>query len=148
MTLAAVAGRLGDRVGLVAFADTVDAVLPPQAGRTQLTRLTDALYRLPARLVESDHRGAFTQAVARFHRRALLVLLTDLAEAPVAEGLLPALPLIARTHLVIVAGITDPQVARWADAMPEVVDGAYRKAAAVEALEDRRRTVATLRAHG
>src|SRR5207237_4991523 len=74
MMLTAVATRLGDRAGLVAFDQDVRAVVPPGHGRDQLTRVTEAMYSLEPELVESDHRGAFRETLARFRRRALLVL--------------------------------------------------------------------------
>lgn len=148
MMLTAVGTRLGDRVGLVAFDDEVRAVVPPGHGRAQLGRVTEAMYDLEARLVESDYRGAFLAALTRFRRRSLLVLLSDLAEEAVAETLLPALPLVARRHLVIVASVTDPEVAGWAAALPDDATAAYRKAAAVSALAARARTAARLRALG
>ena len=76
------------------------------------------------------------------------MLLTELAEAPVAETLLPALPLVARDHLVVVAGIQDPEVERWASAVPTSAGDTYRKGAAAAALEERRRTIARLRGLG
>jgi uncharacterized protein (DUF58 family) len=148
MMLTAVATRLGDRAGLVAFDESVRAIVGPGHARGQLGRVTEAMYTLEPRLVESDYRMAFAQSLARFRRRALLVLLTELAEAPVAETLLPALPLVARDHLVLVAGIRDPQVDEWAAAVPDNAGDAYRKAAAVEALDTRRRTIARLRGLG
>src|SRR5439155_5199934 len=81
-------------------------------------------------------------------RRALLVVLTDLAEQPVAEGLLPALPLVARNHLVLVASVRDPDIPAWARSVPADASGAFRKAAAAGALDERRRTVAALRGLG
>ena len=148
MMLTAVATRLGDRAGLVAFADQVRAIVGPGHARGQLGRVTEAMYTLEPQLVESDYRAAFAQTLARFRRRALLVLLTELSEAPVQETLLPALPLVARDHLVLVAGIRDPRVDEWAAAVPASAGEAYRKAAAVEALDSRRRTVARLRGLG
>ena len=148
MMLTAVATRLGDRAGLVAFDESVRAVVGPGHARGQLGRVTEAMYTLEPRLVESNYRGAFAQTLARFRRRALLVLLTDLSEAPVEESLLPALPLVARDHLAVIAGIRDPQVDEWAAAVPANAGEAYRKAAAIEALEARRRTVARLRGLG
>ena len=65
-----------------------------------------------------------------------------------AETLLPALPLIARDHLVVVASVSDPQVRGWARSTPAEPGAAYRKAAATAALADRRRTVARLRGLG
>ena len=148
MMLTAVATRLGDRAGLVAFDQEVRALVGPGHARGQLGRVTEAMYTLQPRLVESDYRGAFAQTLARFRRRALLVLLTDLAAQPVAETLLPALPLVARDHLVVVAAVQDPLVGSWARAIPANATEAYRKAAALAAIEERHRTVARLRGLG
>lgn len=148
MALTVVATRVGDRAGLVAFADGIEAVVPPGNRRGQLNQVTAALYALQAQLVESDYRGAFVATLARFRRRSLFVVLTELAEAAVTQTLLPALPLIARQHVVLVGAVRDPDVDRWARAVPTDPGTAYRKAAAVGALEQRRRTIAALRGRG
>jgi uncharacterized protein (DUF58 family) len=148
MMLTAVATRLGDRAGLVAFDNQVRSVVPPAHGPTQLRRVTEAMYRLEPALAESDYRGAFTTTLARFRRRALLVVLTELVEQAVGEFLVPALPLIAARHLVVVGAVQDPEVLRWALATPEDPAEAHRKASAVAALEERTRTVGRLRGLG
>lgn len=148
MMLTYVATRLGDRAGLLAFDRTVRAVVPPAHTRDQLGRVTEAMYELEPELHESDYRGAFVQTLARFRRRTLLVVFTDLVEQAVGESLLPALPLLTRNHLVIVAAVTDPEVAAWASSVPEDPAAAFRKAAAVTALRDRRHTAARLRGLG
>jgi uncharacterized protein (DUF58 family) len=148
MCVTAVATRLGDRTGLLAFDREVRAVVPPAAGRHQLGRVTEAMYDLEPQLVEADVRGAFTAAVARFRRRSMLVLLTDLVEQSVGESLLPALPLVARHHLVLVGAVQDPDVVRWANDPAEDAEAVYRKAAAVAALGSRARATAGLRAAG
>ncbi|MGH3991488.1 MAG: DUF58 domain-containing protein, partial [Pseudonocardiaceae bacterium] len=99
-------------------------------------------------LVESDYRQAFVETLTRFRRRSLLVVLTELTPAAVRETLLPALPLVVRDHIVLVAGVRDPAVERWATSAPTEAGNAYRKAAAVAALTDRRRIVAKLRSLG
>jgi uncharacterized protein (DUF58 family) len=78
----------------------------------------------------------------------MLVLLTDLLEQAVMDSLVPALPLITRTHLVVVAGVRDPAVQQWAEGPVQDDDEAYRRVAAVSAIEDRRRTAARLRSLG
>lgn len=143
-----VATRLGDRCGLVAFDRTVRRVLAPSHGREQLGRVTDALYELEPVLAESDYRGAFHETVARFRRRSLIVLLTDLVEQAVGEALLPALPVLTRSHLLLIGAVQDPQVRAWADAAPADADGAYRQAAAARTLRSRERAAARLRAAG
>ncbi|MGH8906357.1 MAG: DUF58 domain-containing protein [Egibacteraceae bacterium] len=148
LCLTAVGSGLGDRVGLVAFADRVVAVVPPGSRRDQLRRVTAALYALEPALVESDYRGAFAVTLTRYRRRSLFVVLTELAEAPVVQALLPALPLLARQHVVLIGAVRDPDVDRWARAVVSDPSAAYRKAAAVAALDERRRTIAALRARG
>lgn len=148
MCLTTVATRLGDRCGLVAFDRTVRAVLPARAGRDQLGRVADAMFDLEPALAESDYRGAFTQALARFRRRSLIVLFTDLVEQAVGESLLPALPLLVRHHIVLVAAVRDPDVVRWATDRPVGSTEAYRAAAATMALAERDRATARLRGMG
>jgi uncharacterized protein (DUF58 family) len=154
MALATVAVGLGDRCGMVAFDRSVRAVVPPARSSRQVAAMAEAMYALEPELAESDHAGAFSRVVALFRRRALLVLLTDLHDRAVEDSLLPALALLVRTHLVVVAAVGDPQLERWAsgpvDGDPELDPdaAAHRRAAAIAALDRRRRTVARLRGGG
>jgi uncharacterized protein (DUF58 family) len=148
MLVTTLSTRLGDRAGLVAFSDRVRAAVPPGHARDQLARITDAMFDLEPELVESDYHAAFASTLARFRRRGLLVVLTELASEAVSETLLPALPLVTRSHLVVIAGIRDPSVDRWARGVPMQAGAAYRKAAAIADLAERRRIVARLRATG
>jgi uncharacterized protein (DUF58 family) len=147
LMLTSVASRMGDMPGLVAFDRSIRAVVPPRSGRGQLARVTDALYDLTPELSQSDYRGAFAEVLGRFQRRAMLCLLTELDEA-LLDTLLPTLPLIARTHLVMVGSVRDPAVATWASQPPDDVEGAYRGAAAVGALGRRRELAKLLQARG
>ena len=148
MCLTTVATRLGDRCGLVAFDRTVRAVLPARSGRDQLGRVAEAMFDLEPVLAESDYRGAFTHALARFRRRSLIVLFTDLVEQAVGESLLPALPLLVRHHIVLIAAVRDPDVVGWATASPDDASDAYRATAATLALAERDRAIARLRGLG
>ncbi len=148
MMLAAVATRLGDKCGLVTFDRRVRSVVPPARHHDQVSRVTEAMYALEPELAESDYTGAFAEVVARYRRRAMLVLLTDLNEQAVADSVLPAIPLVTRTHLVLVGAVRDPQVEAWASGPVSGDDEAYRQVAAVESLVDRERTAARLRGMG
>lgn len=156
MALTTVASGLGDRCGLVTFDREVRATVPPRHGPQQMARVVDTLCELEPALVESDYAGVFTETLARFRRRTMLVVLTDLVEQSVNEWLLPALPLITRDHLVVVAGVNDPDVVRWAAGSVEGEESsagddpavAYRRTAAVAAQAERQRVVARLRGLG
>jgi uncharacterized protein (DUF58 family) len=148
MALTSVAARLGDRAGLVAFDVGVRAVVPPGSGARQVGRVADVFPELEPVLAESDYAGAFAETLARFRRRAMLVVLTDLVEQAMLESLLPALPLLASRHRVVVAAVHDPAVVRWARAAPDDAEQAYRAAAAIDALEERSRAAARLQGLG
>ncbi|MEY2430878.1 MAG: hypothetical protein QOC92_603 [Acidimicrobiaceae bacterium] len=148
MMLATVATRLGDRCGLMVFDAKVRAVLEPSKSRGQVGRVTETLFDLEPQLVETDYRGAFAEAVVRFRRRAMLVLLTELNEQAAEEFLVPALPLIARRHLIVVGAVRDPEIERWASAQTTDAESAFRRAAAIDALAERARLSARLRSLG
>lgn len=150
MALTQTATRIGDRVGLVTFDSQVRSIVVPSNGSTQLARIAEAMFMLEPELVESAYLAAFSVAAQRFRRRSLYVVLTDLVEATVDQALLPALPILTRTHLVVVAAVQDPTVAAWARAgdRHDWPSEAYRQAAAVGALDRRATAVARLRAAG
>ena len=98
---------------------------------------------------ESAYQVAFSAATARFRRRSMFIVLTDLVESAVEQALLPAIPILTRRHLVVVAAVQDPAVTEWADGAPhEWASEAYRQAAAVNMLQQRARATARLRAAG
>jgi uncharacterized protein (DUF58 family) len=148
LLLTYLATRLGDKAGLISFDERVRAVVPPSNQGSQMARVADSMYDLHPVLRESDYRGAFTETMARFRRRALLVILTELNEQAIADTLLPALPLLARRHLIVVGAVRDPDVEQWATGVPTDSAAAYRKAAAVGALDERARLAARLRGMG
>lgn len=139
---------LGDRVGMVAYADRVLATLPPRSQADQLRRMTLTLTDVDARLVEADHHAAFVTALTRFPRRALLLVLTELANEAAVQTLLPALGLVRRRHLVVVGAVRDPTVEAWRTGAADTVEQVYRRAAAVRTMEQRAATTARLRAAG
>lgn len=149
LALTETAVHVGDRAALVTFDRQVRSVVPPHGGRNQLARVAEAMYLLEPDLVESAYLPAFSTAVTTVRRRSLYVVFTDLVAASVDLSLLPALPRLVRTHLVVVAAVRDPLVAGWASGSAHRwASEAYREAAAVATLHERDRAAGTLRAAG
>ena len=148
LALATVATHLGDRTGLLAFGAGVHTLVPPRRDSGQLRRLAGAMHTLEPELGEAGYRAAFATTLARFRRRALLVILTELAPGAVDETLLPALPLLTREHAVVVAAVRDPALLELRDRPPGHVEDAYAAAAASEVLDARERVATRLRAAG
>lgn len=148
MAVTTVATGLGDRTGLLVFDKSVRASVPASSRSTQLSRLTNAMFDIEPELAESDYRGAFTETLLRFSRRTMLIIHTELIEQTVGEFLLPALPLLTRSHVVVIAAVRDPQIEIWATTSPETVEDAHRHAAARASLAERQRTIGELRRTG
>lgn len=149
LALATVATHLGDRLGLLAFGAGPRGLVPPRHDRGQLRRLSTAMHALEPELAESGYRAAFRETLTRFRRRALVVIVTELAPEAADQTLLPALPILAREHSVIVAAVRDPALTGL---LEQPLDGraerAYQAAAAAEVLAARERTAARLRGMG
>lgn len=148
MAVTAVATRLGDRAGLVAFDDSVRKTVSMGSGNKHLAAVTDAMFELEPRLVESDYRRAAVEFSKTFRRRSMVVIFSELNSHLVDETLVPAIGLLSRNHLVVVASVIDPQLLDWARSLPLREAAAFQKAAAIAALEERRRIVARLRGLG
>ncbi len=148
MLLADLSTGLGDRMGLVAFDRTVHTTIQPSNRRSQRSMIAERLFDIEPALAESDYRSMVTHVAARYRRRHMLVLLTELTEEVVESFVLPALPILTRTHLVAVASVQDPDVLAWAHSGRADTDGAFLRASAIDALASRRRVAAQLRARG
>jgi uncharacterized protein (DUF58 family) len=143
LLLAAIAARAGDRVDLVAVDRQVRARVIG-ASRTQvLARMTDAMALLEPELTESDGGLIASTLLATARQRCLVVILTDLNSTALELGLLPAIPLLAARHRLLIAAVADPRVAEMAAARGDVAS-VYQAAAAEGARAERARLAARL----
>jgi uncharacterized protein (DUF58 family) len=140
LLLAALAGRAGDRVDLLAHDRRTRVQVSGGAGPALLPSLVDAMADLEPELTETDARGLVAAVLARVRKRALVVVLTTLDRAPLEEGLLPALPALTARHMVVVAAVRSPAAT---DAATDAA-AAYARAAAARADLDRAHVTAAL----
>ncbi len=82
------------------------------AGRDILPALIGATAPLESALVETDMRMLASEVLRRSRQRCLVVLFTTLDAAPLAEGLLPVLPMLTARHQVVLASVADPALDR------------------------------------
>ncbi len=108
LQLAAVALEHGDRVGALAFDDDVLAWIPPTRGRAQLARIRGRLFALEASTRESNLERALRELALRHRRRALVLVLSDVADPLSVERQAAALRAGSGRHRVIFAGLDDP----------------------------------------
>jgi uncharacterized protein (DUF58 family) len=103
-----------DRIGMVVFADRPLAVCPPDRGLPAVTRIRKTLAQLSVQSAESDPLAAAVRIRGMLQHRGLVVLLTDLDDASVADQLVRAVKLLSPPHLVVVAGIHSPEISELA----------------------------------
>ncbi|MEV8636296.1 DUF58 domain-containing protein [Streptosporangium sp. NPDC051023] len=147
LLLAALAARAGDRVDFLAHDRTVRAWVSGASRTDLLSTLVNTMAPIEAELIEADSADMVAAVLARAKRRCLVVVLTDLNSASLEEGLLPVLPQLSSRHLVLLAAVSDPQVAAM-EAGRGTSELVYNAAAAERQNADRRRITARLRHHG
>src|SRR5689334_4550099 len=103
-----------DRVGLVVFSDRTLAVCAPERGSAAITRIRYALEKLDVEAAESDPVAAAVRIRSMLKHRTLVIVLTDLDDAAVAEQLARSVRLLSPPHLVVVAGVHSVEIAALA----------------------------------
>jgi uncharacterized protein (DUF58 family) len=104
-----------DRIGMVVFADRPLAVCAPERGLAAVTRIRRTLEQLSVQPSESDPLAAAMRIRGMLKHRSLVVLLTDLDDASVADQLVRAVRLLSPPHLVVLAGIHSRDVSDLAN---------------------------------
>lgn len=99
-----------DRIGMIVFADRPLAVCAPDRGLPAVTRIRRTLAQLSVQSAESDPLAAAVRIRSMLKHRSLVVLLTDLDDASVADQLVRAVKLLSPPHLVVVAGVHSPEI--------------------------------------
>ncbi len=147
LLLAALAARAGDRVDLIAYDRRIRARVQGMARAQVLPAIVAAMAPLEAELIESDWAGMVGAILSHARQRCLVVLLTELNEAAIEEGLLPSLSALTARHLVVLAAVADPRVDEMAAGRGDAAQ-VYDAAAAQRARAQRSRVSAALGRRG
>ena len=142
LQIAAVALQEGDRVGVMAFDDKVRVFLPPGKAADQLERLETAVFALEASTRESDLERALRELALRHRRRALVLLLSDVADPLSVERQRAALATGSKTHRILFASLDDPSLRAAAEGRLGVPAGV--RAAAFGLIAEREKGLAEL----
>lgn len=143
-----VAQSQGDRVGLLTFAQQVQAFLVPRRGIRQIHRLNEVLYRAQASYAEPEFGEAFAYLSGELQGRSLIVVLTDVLDTEASRELVGHSLRLGRRHRVLVVAMSDPDVLAALRRPLERSRAVYEWAAAEELLAARRRAFETLQRGG
>jgi uncharacterized protein (DUF58 family) len=146
LLVAYIALRQGDAVGFATFGG-VERKIRPIKGRQSMTALLNALYDLDTTLEPSDFVEAASRLKALHSRRCLVILVTNQRDED-EEELRPALELLRRRHLVVLASLRETRVDALARAPIDGFEAALRSCAALDYVQRRRAALERLRGRG
>jgi uncharacterized protein (DUF58 family) len=148
VALAHLAMFSGDRVGLLAYGQTIQQRLLPGRGAAHLRQMIELLAQARAESSEADHLLA-TAALSRLQpRRALILWITDLAETAMRPEVIEGAMQLLRRHLVLFVAMAQPEVNRIAEVQPKDVEEMFLAAAAQEMAGRRELLLAQLQEQG
>lgn len=148
LSLALAGLNRGDRVGLGVFDREMSLWIPPDRGQAHLAKLIERLTPLQPALLEPDYLRAVTTATHQQHRRALVVMLTDLVDEIASADLLAAMQRLRPRYLPFCVTLRDPQVDAIAHTPAYDITPAYHRAVALDLLNQRQRALAQLQRRG
>lgn len=148
VALAQLALYSGDRVGLLAYGQTVQQRLIPGRGAAHLRQLIELLAQARAETAEADHLRATAMLNRLQPRRALILWVTDLAETAMRPEVIDGALQLLRRHVLLFVAMAQPEVERIAAARPRTVQQMFRAAAAQEMAARRELLLARLREQG
>jgi uncharacterized protein (DUF58 family) len=96
------AERQGDRFGLVLFSDRVHSIVQARHGPAHFRRCRDAIYNVKSRRVNPDFGDVFAGLQNKLRQRSLIVFLTCLDDAMLADSFDREVRVIAKRHVVLV----------------------------------------------
>jgi uncharacterized protein (DUF58 family) len=146
LLLTYVALRQGDAVGLGSFAGQ-QRWLPAHKGQYTVQQMLNALYDLQPTTFAPDYAQAATELLVRQKKRALVILLTNLRDEDL-DDLLPALHLLRKRHVVLLASMREQAIDQALDARVDNHEEALHKAAVQHYVQARAATLARVQAAG
>ena len=138
----------GDKVGLIAFSDSVHRYLAPKPGKKQFLAMLEAAYALQVSPVEPDFETAFKFLASKQRKRALIILFTDILDRDAAESLARYVSTLAKRHLIACVTLTDSGIIALAAQKPTSSKIVYQRAIAERLLQEKQATLEILRSRG
>lgn len=148
VSLAQLALYSGDRVGLLAYGQSVQQRVLPGRGSAHLRQLIESLSQVRAEGSEADHLRATAMLNRLQPRRALILWITDLAETAMRPEVIDGAIQLLRRHVLLFVAMAQPEINLIAEARPKNVEQMFRATAAQEMAGRRELLLARLHEQG
>lgn len=146
LLMAYVALKQGDAVGLATFGGA-ERWLPAKKGQLSLNQILNTLYDLQPSLQAPDYSQAASELLIRHKKRALVILISNLRDED-TDDLLPALSLLRKRHLLLLASMREQALDLELEQPVDNLEDAIEQAATQRYLHLRQQTLERVRATG
>lgn len=146
LLLSHVALRQGDAVGLMTFSGH-ERWMSPRKSMASVNSILNSIYDLQPSLQSPDYTQAAIRLMSRQKRRALIILITNLRDEDASE-LIPALHIMRKRHLVLLASMQESAIRHMLDEPVNGFDSALNHASAQHYLNYRREAHQKIEGHG
>ena len=148
LMLSRVALQKGDRCGVSFFDDQVLGYLPPLSGNNAHRAILESIYNVQSRWRESNFSVMFATLQARQIKRALIIVLSDIAGDATSVQFRTALAGLARRHLVVFAALQTPLLSEVLHSPVDSFLDISRKAVVLQLLQEREKALHSLSRSG
>ena len=146
--LSSLCNRMEDRVGLLAFADSVEQGLGQGRGAGHLRKITAYSAGVMPEYLHTDYLALGAHLRRRLRSRALVLILTALPELEGEGEIVRAVEMLVPQHLPVVIVFSDPAMAAATTFLPEDKPELCRTLVARDLWLERRKVLAELRRRG
>jgi len=147
LLLSYIALRQGDLVGVMSFGSETVRWLPPVKGPHAMPAILNHLYDYQPSAAPGDFGQAAENLMARWSRRALVIIATNLRSEDQAHFTAP-LALMRRKHLVVVASLREKEVSVMEQPLVADLPTAVRFSAVLQYHDERRQLLEKLHQGG
>jgi uncharacterized protein (DUF58 family) len=148
LALAQLALAAGDRVGLLAYGQSVQQRVPLGRGAAQMRQLMESLAQVRGESGEADHLNAAVNLNRIQPRRSLILWITDVAETSMRPEVIDGAAHLLRRHLVLFVAMRQTEMIALAARAPADRRQMFAVAAAQELVHRRMILMAQLREQG
>jgi uncharacterized protein (DUF58 family) len=127
LVLSGVALQRQDRVGLITFAQHLDAFIQADKKPTQVNQILETLYKQQTNFLEPDFEQLFSVVRNRITHRSLIILFTNFESFESLERELPSLKRLAHYHLLMVVFFENTELGRLIEGKATTTEDIYVK---------------------
>jgi uncharacterized protein (DUF58 family) len=102
LAIANVAGKTGDKTGLISFSNKLGTVLPAERSSRQMRRILEELYSQKSLFLEANYDLLFQALQRSVKTRSMILLFTNFETESSMKRVLPLLHKINQKHLLVV----------------------------------------------